>query len=140
MLMVHRPRQWLSEDISELGRGFYIWQGDQYGKILLTNKVTINLCRIHANLILMLNPVALLSVFSELGIFMFAFASFKLMRFCHSDWSTYPDSWKLVSELFISLDFPSILWKSKKQISISLNLVEAEYWYMRRVVVTSLPG
>lgn len=45
---------------------------------------------------------------SDLGLFMFVSAFFKLMNFCDSDCATYPDSQRLVSEFYISLGYSPI--------------------------------
>ncbi|XP_016537480.2 uncharacterized protein LOC107838794 isoform X1 [Capsicum annuum] len=68
------------------------------------------------------------------GLFMSSSSLFQLLIFCDPDWGTCPDSRKSISEFYISLGSFPISWKSKKQASISLSSVEAEYRSMRRVV------
>jgi len=58
-----------------------------------------------------------------------------LAAYCDSDWVTCPHSRRLVSGYVVFFGNSLILWKSKKQGTVSLSSAEAEYRSLRRLVV-----
>ncbi|XP_070003416.1 uncharacterized mitochondrial protein AtMg00240-like [Nicotiana sylvestris] len=68
-----------------------------------------------------------------LGLFLNSRYDYELLDFCDFDWGSCPQSRKSISGFFISLGGTPVSWRSKKQFSISLSSVEAEYHSMRRV-------
>ncbi|XP_055823367.1 uncharacterized mitochondrial protein AtMg00810-like [Solanum dulcamara] len=67
------------------------------------------------------------------GILLSSTPSYDLLAFCDVDWAFCKDSRRSVCGFFITLGGAPISWKSKKQMSISLSSVEAEYRSIRRV-------
>ncbi|XP_019258791.1 PREDICTED: uncharacterized protein LOC109237004 [Nicotiana attenuata] len=70
----------------------------------------------------------------SMGIFMSHDPNCNIRAYCYSDWAVCPDSRKSVSDYLILLGNSPICWKSKKQETISLSSVEAEYRALRKVV------
>ncbi|XP_019255211.1 PREDICTED: uncharacterized protein LOC109233803 [Nicotiana attenuata] len=68
------------------------------------------------------------------GIFLSNSNDYNIQAFCDSDWAACPDSRKSVSGYVVLLGDGPISWKSKKQQTISLSSVEAEYRAARQVV------
>jgi len=60
--------------------------------------------------------------------------TFNLLAYCDADWGSCPHSRKSVSGFVMFLGDTLIAWKSKKQTTISLSSVEAEYRNLRRLV------
>ncbi|XP_019256291.1 PREDICTED: uncharacterized protein LOC109234678 [Nicotiana attenuata] len=69
-----------------------------------------------------------------LGLFMSNDDDFSEKAYCDSDWAACPDSWRSVSGYLVLLGNSPISWKSKKQETIYLSSVEAEYRSIRKVV------
>ncbi|XP_069146051.1 uncharacterized mitochondrial protein AtMg00810-like [Solanum lycopersicum] len=69
-----------------------------------------------------------------LGLLMTSTDDYKVQAFCDSDWATCPDSRKSVIGHIVLLGSSPIIWKSKKQETISLSSVEAEYKSLWKVV------
>nr|XP_016487034.1 PREDICTED: uncharacterized mitochondrial protein AtMg00810-like [Nicotiana tabacum] len=69
-----------------------------------------------------------------LGIFMLKDEDCTIRAFYDSDWAACPDSRRLVSGYLVLLGNSPISRKSKKQETISLSSVEAEYKSLRKVV------
>ena len=67
------------------------------------------------------------------GIYLNASTDLTLEAYCDSDWASCPNTRRSVSGYFILLGGSPILWKSKKQATVSLSSAEAEYRSMRRV-------
>ncbi|XP_019232957.1 PREDICTED: uncharacterized protein LOC109213594 [Nicotiana attenuata] len=60
--------------------------------------------------------------------------NFSVAAYFDSDWAACPDSRRSVSGYVVFLDGSPVSWKSKKQKTISLSSVEAEYRALRKVV------
>lgn len=60
--------------------------------------------------------------------------SHAISAYCDSDWAACPDSRRSVSSFIVFLRDNPISWKSKKQRTVSLSSVEAEYRSIRKVV------
>jgi len=71
---------------------------------------------------------------SELGILLHKNADFTLQAYCDSDWASCLHTRRLVSGYVVFLGESLISWKSKKQGTVSLSSVEAEYRSMRWIV------
>lgn len=69
-----------------------------------------------------------------LGIFLSNNADFTITAYCDSDWVACHDFRKSVSDYVVMMGDSPISWKSKKQTTISLSSVEAEYRAVRKVV------
>lgn len=59
--------------------------------------------------------------------------SYNIEAYCDSDWVACPITRRSVSGYFILFGNSPIVWKSKKQITVSLSSAEAEYRSMRRL-------
>nr|XP_016495316.1 PREDICTED: uncharacterized mitochondrial protein AtMg00810-like [Nicotiana tabacum] len=68
------------------------------------------------------------------GLFMSAASDFSLHAYYDSDWASCPSSRRSVSGYLVLLFGSLLTWKSKKQHTVSLSSVKAEYCSMHRVV------
>nr|XP_016455079.1 PREDICTED: uncharacterized mitochondrial protein AtMg00810-like [Nicotiana tabacum] len=62
------------------------------------------------------------------------FVGFSLIAYSDSDWATCYSFIKSVTDFFVILGGNPIFWKSKKQPTVSLSSVEAEYRALRKIV------
>ncbi|XP_019245188.1 PREDICTED: uncharacterized protein LOC109225051 [Nicotiana attenuata] len=69
-----------------------------------------------------------------LGVFMSNDSDWSIKAYCDSDWAACPDTRKSVSGYVVLLGSSLISWKSKRQETVSLSSVEAEYRSLRKVV------
>uniref|UniRef100_A0A1S4AGJ5 Uncharacterized mitochondrial protein AtMg00810-like n=1 Tax=Nicotiana tabacum TaxID=4097 RepID=A0A1S4AGJ5_TOBAC len=69
-----------------------------------------------------------------LGIFFSNNVDCSISAYCDSDWAACPDSKRSVTGYIVLVGDNLISWKSKKQETISLSSVEAEYRSLRKVV------
>nr|XP_016509120.1 PREDICTED: uncharacterized mitochondrial protein AtMg00810-like [Nicotiana tabacum] len=70
----------------------------------------------------------------SLGIFLSNSTNYRLRAFCDSDWASFPETRKSFRGDIVLRGASPITWKSKKQSTISLSSVEAEYRAVRKVV------
>lgn len=69
-----------------------------------------------------------------MGLFLSKDSSFTVRAYYNSDCATYPDTRKSVSGYVVFLGERPVSWKSKKQATISLSSIEAEYRALRQAV------
>ncbi|XP_019257650.1 PREDICTED: uncharacterized protein LOC109235857 [Nicotiana attenuata] len=75
-----------------------------------------------------------LKVDPSLGFFFSRNVDYTLRSYCDYDWASCPDSKKSVTGYVVLLGDSPISWKLKKQETISLSSVEAEYMSIIKVV------
>nr|XP_018623855.1 uncharacterized mitochondrial protein AtMg00810-like [Nicotiana tomentosiformis] len=69
------------------------------------------------------------------GVLLSSSSDFSLLAYSDSDWASCVVSRKSVNGYYITLGGSPVSWKSKKQPTISLSSVEAEYLALRKVAV-----
>jgi len=70
----------------------------------------------------------------SIGVLLSSTPTFDLLVYCDADWASCPHSRKSVSGFIVFFGNTLATWKSKKQATVSLSSVKAEYKSIRRLV------